>query len=149
MTSILSQFETKVIFSRKFSMAFFYQLLLKNGIPRWCIGNLPMQETGSFDSWVRKIPWRRKWQPTLAFLPGKSCRQKSLVGYSSCSHKRVIHDSSTKQQVNFVLSLFLIELYAQQIPSKCFILFLVLLFMFQYFGMRGYNSKTWLPAPEM
>ena len=25
-----------------------------------------------FDPWVRKIPWRRKWQPTLVFLPGKS-----------------------------------------------------------------------------
>ena len=24
------------------------------------------------DPWVRKIPWRRKWQPTLVFLPGKS-----------------------------------------------------------------------------
>ena len=25
-----------------------------------------------FDLWVRKIPWRRKWQPTLIFFPGKS-----------------------------------------------------------------------------
>ena len=24
-----------------------------------------------FDPWIRKIPWRRKWQPTLVFLPGK------------------------------------------------------------------------------
>ena len=24
------------------------------------------------DPWVGKIPWRRKWQPTLVFLPGKS-----------------------------------------------------------------------------
>ena len=23
-----------------------------------------------FDPWVGKIPWRRKWQPTLIFLPG-------------------------------------------------------------------------------
>ena len=27
---------------------------------------------------------RRKWQPTLVFLPGKSCGQQSLAGYSSC-----------------------------------------------------------------
>ena len=33
-------------------------------------------------SWVRKIPWRRKWQPTPVFLPGKSHGQRSLVGYS-------------------------------------------------------------------
>ena len=30
---------------------------------------------------VRKIPWRRKWQPTPVFLPGKSHGQRSLVGY--------------------------------------------------------------------
>ena len=33
-----------------------------------------------------KIPWGRKWQPTLVFLPGKFHGQ-SLVSYSSCSHK--------------------------------------------------------------
>ena len=26
--------------------------------------------------------WRRKWQPTPVFLPGKSNGQRSLVGYS-------------------------------------------------------------------
>ena len=25
-----------------------------------------------YSSWVRKIPWRRAWQPTPAFLPGES-----------------------------------------------------------------------------
>ena len=35
-----------------------------------------------FDPWVGKIPWRRKWQPTPVFLPGKSCGQRSLAGYS-------------------------------------------------------------------
>ena len=24
-----------------------------------------------FDPWVRKIPWRRAWQPTPVFLPGE------------------------------------------------------------------------------
>ena len=28
-----------------------------------------------------KIPWRRAWQPTPVFLPGKSHRQRSLPGY--------------------------------------------------------------------
>ena len=28
-------------------------------------------ERHGFDSWVRKIPWRRKWQPTPVFLPGE------------------------------------------------------------------------------
>ena len=38
-----------------------------------------------------KIPWRRKWQPTLVFLPGKSHGQRS-----PCGHKRVGHDLVTK-----------------------------------------------------
>ena len=33
-------------------------------------------------SLVRKIPWRRKWQPTPVFLSGKSHGQRSLVGYT-------------------------------------------------------------------
>ena len=35
----------------------------------------------SFDPWVGKIPCRRKWQPTLVFLPGESHGQRSLMGY--------------------------------------------------------------------
>ena len=35
-----------------------------------------------FDPRVRKIPCRRKWQPTLVFLLGKFHGQRSLVGYS-------------------------------------------------------------------
>ena len=34
-----------------------------------------------FNPWVGKIPWRRKWQATQAFLPGESHGQRSLVGY--------------------------------------------------------------------
>ena len=47
-----------------------------------------MQETWDmFDLWVRKIPWRRAWQPIPEFLPGESHGQGSLVGYSACSYK--------------------------------------------------------------
>ena len=35
-----------------------------------------------FDLWVRNIPWRRKWQPTPVFLPGKFHGWRSLVGCS-------------------------------------------------------------------
>ena len=51
-----------------------------------------------FDPWVRKIPWRRKWQLTPVFLPGKSHGQICLVGCSSWGLKRVGHDLGTKQQ---------------------------------------------------
>ena len=35
-----------------------------------------------FNPWIEKIPWRKKWQPTPVFLPGKTYRQRSLVGYN-------------------------------------------------------------------
>ena len=46
-----------------------------------------------FDPWVGKIPWRRTWQPTAVFLPGKSHGQRSLVAYSPWG-RRVRHDGS-------------------------------------------------------
>ena len=51
-----------------------------------------------FYPWVGKIPWRRKWQPTPVFLPGKSHGQRSLVGYSLWSCKRDRRDLATKQE---------------------------------------------------
>ena len=39
------------------------------------------------NSWVRKIPWRRKWQPTPVSLPARSHGQRSLAGYSPSGHK--------------------------------------------------------------
>ena len=42
-------------------------------------------------------PMERKWQPTPIFLPGKSCGQRSLVGYRA-QGRRVGHDWVTKQQ---------------------------------------------------
>ena len=40
-----------------------------------------------FDPWVGKISWKREWQPTPVFLPGKSYGQRSLTGYSPWGHK--------------------------------------------------------------
>ena len=34
-----------------------------------------------------EVNWRRKWQPTPVFLPGKSHGQRILVGYSPWSHE--------------------------------------------------------------
>ena len=49
-----------------------------------------MQETCrtlGFNPWVRKIPWKRKWQPTPVSLPGKSHGQRSMAGYSPWGHR--------------------------------------------------------------
>ena len=40
------------------------------------------QKRCGFDPWVKKISWRRAWQPFPVFLPGESHRQRSLAGYS-------------------------------------------------------------------
>ena len=40
-----------------------------------------------FHLWVGKIPWRGKWQPTPVFMPGKSQKQRSLVGSSPWGRK--------------------------------------------------------------
>ena len=51
------------------------------------VKSLPViQETWVYP-WVGKITWRRKWQPTLVFLPGQFHGQRSLVSYSPCSLK--------------------------------------------------------------
>ena len=38
-----------------------------------------------FNPWIKKIPWRRAWQPTPVFLPGESHRQRSLGSVDSQS----------------------------------------------------------------
>ena len=40
-----------------------------------------------FSAWIRKIPWRRKWQSTPVFLSGESHGWRSLVDYSPQRHK--------------------------------------------------------------
>ena len=49
-----------------------------------------------FDLWVRKISWRRKWQPAPVFLPGEFQGQRSLMGYCPCCLK----DSDTTEQLS-------------------------------------------------
>ena len=54
------------------------------------------------EMWVRSLGWediwRRKWQPTLVFLPGKCHGQRSLAVYSSLGRKELDMTESTKQQ---------------------------------------------------
>ena len=60
--------------------------------PQWAspvalvVKNLPANAGGARDAGsipgVRKIPWRRAWQPTPVFLPKESHGQRSQAGYS-------------------------------------------------------------------
>ena len=60
-------------------------------------------KTWEFDSWVGKIPWRRKWQPTPVFLPGRSHVWRSLVGYGPYGCK----ESDTTEGLQFHFSYIL------------------------------------------
>ena len=49
----------------------------------WMVKNIPANAGDArFNPCVEKVPWRRKWQPTLVFLPAKSHGQRSPLGYS-------------------------------------------------------------------
>ena len=79
-------FTFKILPSASFSHAYkhTWHLHSKKGgsdmLPRWRSGKESTCQCRrhGFEPWVRQILWRRKWQPTLVFLPG----QKSLEGYS-------------------------------------------------------------------
>jgi len=46
------------------------------------VRRLPTMWETQVHPWIGKISWRRQWQPTPVFLPGKSHGRKNLVGYS-------------------------------------------------------------------
>ena len=51
-----------------------------------------------FDPWVRKMPWRRAWQPTSLLFPGESHGQGSQVG---CQESDMIE--VTEHALNYIL----------------------------------------------
>ena len=59
------------------------------------VKGLPAVWRPGFDPWVGKMPWRRKWQSTPVFLPGKSHGWRSLVGYCPWGRKELGDDWAT------------------------------------------------------
>ena len=78
------------------------------------VKHLPATEETRVWFLVWKIPWRRKWQATPVFLPGKSHGQRSLVGYSPWG-PRVEHDLATKPPKNVQITA---QLYSSHTPAK-------------------------------
>ena len=91
-----------------------------------------------FDPWIRKIPWRRKWQPISVFLPGISHGQRSLANLQSMGSQRVRHDSDWAhththiyihihtKKINIYMNIYSCEIYmwsevrvAQLCPTLC------------------------------
>ena len=71
------------------------------GLPWWLTGKefICQCRRRRFNSWVRKVFWRRKWQPTPVFLPGKSHGQRSLGGLQSMELQKIWTLLSTSQQL--------------------------------------------------
>ena len=51
------------------------------------VKRLPTMQETQVQSLGQEDLWRRKWQPTSVFLPGKSHGQRKLVGYSPWGRK--------------------------------------------------------------
>ena len=84
-----------------FQFNFPRQSILSIGLPRWLSDKesacqCRRHQRCGFNPWVRKIPWRRKWQSTPVFLPGESCGQRSLMGYSPWGRK----DADTAERLS-------------------------------------------------
>ena len=73
-----------------------------------------MQETWVL-SWVRKIPWRRKWQPTLVSLPRKSHGQRSLTGYSPWCHRESDTTEMTYTQATTIIQWLYLILWSHSV----------------------------------
>ena len=84
--------------------------ILSKGLPWWVSGKESAFQCRrhEFDPWFTKVPWRRKWQTTPVFLPGKSHGHRSLVGYSPWDHK------SQTWLSDWALDLFLVEMKTEQ-----------------------------------
>ena len=76
------------IFLLNIESVFIASYQISRGFPSGsAVKNPPAIQELQVQPWIGKIPWRRAWQPTPAFLPGESHRQRSLVGYSPQGHK--------------------------------------------------------------
>ena len=63
------------------------------------VKNPPPNEGDRFNPWVKKISWRREWQPTPVFLPGKSRGQSTLAPWATVhAVARAEYDLATKRQ---------------------------------------------------
>ena len=117
------------------------------GLLRWLSGkeSTCQHRRCGFNSWAWKIPWRRKWQPTLASLPGKSHGHRSLVGYSSWGRK----ESGTTEplmltyHVNSIslLSTYQTTYFHTGLFQSTYSIFLNTLIVFSFFKLK-YNCYT-------
>ena len=71
-----------------------------------CCNVCTWMNLSGFVPWVGKIPWRRKWQSSLVFLPGESHGQRSLAGYRPCGcrERNTAEQLSTQPKMDVTFS---------------------------------------------
>ena len=84
---------------KKYTLASFYFSMLGAVVKNPPANAEDIRDVGLMPGSGRS-PWRRKWQPTPAFLPGKPHGQRSLAGLQSIGSQRVGHDLPTKTTNN-------------------------------------------------
>ena len=79
------------------------QIQPRGGLPWWLSNKESACNAGDAGSTheLGRSPWRRKWQPTSVFWPGKSHGWRSLVGCSPWGHE----ESDTTEPLHFHFSL--------------------------------------------
>ena len=99
---------------------------------RWC-----------FHPWVGKIPWRRKWQPTPVFMPGKSHGERDPTETGGLqpmeSHESWIRLSTTTMKSTLCSHLWMllkIRYYTFKFSTKCYKLFV-------WFYLIQFNFANW------
>ena len=82
-----------------------------------------------FNPWLRKVPCRREWQPTLVLLPGESHGQRNLVSY-------IVHGVTKESDMTESLTLSLSHMCIIQI---CIYVIHIYIYIFIYL----YNENSW------
>ena len=108
-----------------------------------------------FDPWVRKIPWRRKWQPTPVLLPGESRGQRYSLQCCKETDTTERLKLSSVSMFSFITKnfkqIYLFGCAGSQLQSMGSSIFTVACGIFS-FGMRTLIScSMWdlVPWPEM
>ena len=115
------------------------------GLPGGTSGKEPTchRKRQGFNSWVGKIPWRRKWQPTLVFLPGKFHGHWRLLGCSPWGHQELDMGEQLSTHFHYLSNKY-------NLPRASIFLFSLLIFLSykpmknSFHFCRCFAGKYWI-----
>ena len=79
----------------------------------------PAMQRPGFDPWIRKIPWRRKWQATPAFA-WRIPWTEELGSLQSVGLQRVTHDLVTKHTHSEWLKMYSVLKFLKRAPNNAY-----------------------------